>query len=116
MDEESANFGSVMAGVEEVVVAVGPLICAVEGLALAPAAAGDNDRRGLRFRRAMLYNQICAVGNELRIDAEDSGQRPFHLRGSVVLGLEPTDRGVNERAEDGKVGVKCGTDAEVGLH
>src|SRR6266478_6792764 len=99
MDEESANFGSVMAGVEEVVVAVGPLICAVKRLALAPAAAGDDGRRGLRFRRAMLYNQICAVGNELRIDAKDSGQRAFHLRGSVVLRLESADRGVDEREE-----------------
>jgi hypothetical protein len=38
------------------------------------------------------------------------------LRGSVILGLEPTDRGVDERAEDRKVSEKCGTDAEVGLH
>jgi hypothetical protein len=30
--------------------------------------------------------------------------------------LESADRGVDERAEDRKVGEKCGTDAEVGLH
>jgi len=38
------------------------------------------------------------------------------LRGSVVLRLESADRGVDERAEDGKVREKCRTDAEVGLH
>ncbi len=116
MDEESANLGGVMTRVEEVVVTVGPLVCAVKRFAFAPAAAGDDQRRGLRFRRAVLDDQVCAVGNELRIDTENGGQRAFHLRGTVILGLEPADGSVDERAEDGKIREKCGTDAEAGLH
>src|ERR1700687_4365770 len=112
MDEESANFGGVMARVEEIVVAVGPLIGAVEGLALAPSTTGDDERLRRRFGWAMLDDQIGAVGNELGIDTEDGGQRAFHLRGRVILGLEAADGGVDERAEDGKVGEKGGADAE----
>ena len=105
-----------MTRVEEVVVAVGPLVCAVERLAFAPAAAGDDERRRLRFGRAMLDYEICAIGYELRIDTEDGRQCAFHLRGSIVLGLEAADGGVDERAEDGKIGEEGGTDAEVCLH
>lgn len=116
MNEEGANLGCVMMRVEEVVVPVGPLIGAVEGFAFAPAATGDDDQRGLRFRRAILDNQVCAVGNELSIDSEDSGERALHLRLSVVLRLELTDRSVDEGAEDGKIRKKGGTDARVCLH
>jgi hypothetical protein len=38
------------------------------------------------------------------------------LRRGVILGLEAADRGGDESAEDGKVGEKCRTDAEVGFH
>jgi hypothetical protein len=64
----------------------------------------------------MLDYQVRAVGYELGIDTKDSCERAFHLRGSVVLRLETPDGGVDERAQDGKVGEKCGTDAEVSLH
>ena len=116
MDEERANFGGVMARVEEIVVAVGPLVCAVECFALAPSTTGDDERLRRRFGGAMLDDQIGAVGDELGIDTEDGGQRAFHLRGSVILGLEAADRCVDERAEDGKVGKEGGTDAEAGWH
>src|SRR4029077_1910804 len=89
---------------------------AVECFALAPAAAGDDERLRRRFGWAMLDDQVGAVGNELGIDTEDGGQRAFHLRGSVILGLEAADRGIDERAEDGKVGEEGGTDAEAGRH
>jgi hypothetical protein len=42
MYEESANLRGVVTRVEEVVVAVGPLVGAVEGFAFAPAPAGDD--------------------------------------------------------------------------
>ena len=95
---------------------VGPLIRAIECFAFAPAAAGDEERLRRRFGWAMLDDQVSAVGDELRIDTEDGGQRAFHLRWSVILDLQAADRGVDQRAEDGKVRKEGGADAKAGRH
>ena len=116
MNEEGANLSSVMMRVEQVIVPVVPLIGPVKSFALAPAAAGDDDWRSLRFRRTILDNQEGTVRDELSIDSEDGSQRTFHLCGSVVLRLEAADGGINERAEDGKVSSGGRADADVCLH
>lgn len=96
--------------------AIGPLIGAVERVAFAPAAAGDDDRCRLRLRRTILHNQIGTVGYELSVNPENRRQRAFHLRGGVVLRLQPTDGRVNQLAQDGQVCENGGTYAEVWLH
>jgi hypothetical protein len=116
MDEERADLGRVVKWVEKVVVAVGPLICAVESLAFAPAATSDHDGRRLRFRRAIFNNQVGAVGDELGVDTEDGGERALSLRGSVVVRLKLTYGGFNQRTQEGEVRFDGGTDAEIRLH
>jgi hypothetical protein len=115
MNEKGADFGGVATWVEKIVVPVGPLVGAVEGFAFAPSAAGNDDRRRIRLRGTILHNQIRTVGNELCVDAENRGQRAFHLRGSVVLRLESANGRVDQVAEDGQVCENGGTYAEVWL-
>src|SRR6266478_1990442 len=50
VNEEGADFCGVPAGVEKIVLAVGPLVGAVERFALAPAAAADDERASGCFR------------------------------------------------------------------
>src|SRR6266852_2862862 len=47
-NEEGANLCGIAARVEQIIVAVGPLVGAVQSLAFAPAAAAYDDRLGLR--------------------------------------------------------------------
>src|SRR4029077_11247605 len=96
--------------------AVGPLIGAVKSLSFAPASARDDRWRDLRVRRAMLHNQIGAVGDELRIHAEDGCQRAFPLRRSVIVGLETSNRRIDEHAQHCQVSKKRGTHVGVWRH
>src|SRR5882762_7266002 len=64
----------------------------------------------------MLRNEIGAIGDEVRVHAEDGLQRAFSLRGGVVIGLEAADGSVDENAQDREVGKNSGTNAEVWQH
>src|SRR5205085_687241 len=86
MNEEGADLGGIVIRIEQVVVPIGPLIGAVQSFSLAPSTARDDFLVRERFRGTIFHNEIGAVGDELRVDAENTGQRTFSLRESVVTG------------------------------
>src|SRR6266581_32626 len=96
MDEESANFCRIAKGIQQSILASRPVIAAVKGLALAPAAATNDHACGLRVFCASAFecaglglrHNVRSVGDELAIDAKDGFERAFHLRWSVVLRLQ----------------------------
>src|SRR5262249_6964565 len=95
MNEERANLRRVALRIQQLILAAGPMIAAVERLALAPAAAANDD--ALRaWTRLGLGNNIGTVGNELAVHAQNRFQRAFDLRRSVVLRLQAADGSFNQ--------------------
>src|SRR5580765_1835915 len=102
MNKECAYFGGITGGIKQVILAIVPAVTAVERLSLAPAATSDDD--GLlpieRLRNSF-NQQVCAIVNELAINAEDGAQCAIDLLRRVVLGLQMPHGSINQRVQDG---------------
>ncbi len=95
MDEKSANLCRIAMRVQQRILASGPMVAAVERLALAPATTTNDLRPGFRvpcstaLRKigAGFRNDIRSVGDELAINAKYGFERALDLRRRVVLRL-----------------------------
>lgn len=107
MHEEGADFGGVRGWIEEGIFARDPDVAAVQRLTSAPAAAADD------YPAAGFRDEIGAVGDELAINSEDFAQSGVDLLRTVVAGLQATDGGVDEVAQDWDIGVPGDADGNV---
>src|SRR5205823_13866158 len=88
-------------GIQQGILAAGPMVAAKESLAPAPASAADNHPVSRRLRlpcvalrgACRFRHKIGAVGDELAVDAKNGLQRAFDLRESVVFGLQAASGG-----------------------
>jgi hypothetical protein len=108
MNEEGANFGSVVLRVEQDRLAARPLVAAIKGFSFAPAAAAYDDWRPSRWLRGrvardhirfFLRDEIGSVGDELSIHAIHRRQGALNLGWSVVPRLQSANRGVDQRSQ-----------------
>ena len=95
MDKEGADLGGIGRGIEQRVLALAPSVTAVQGFALAPAAAPCNSRQA-RIRNGGFRDKVSAVGDQLAVHAEHAAQRRLALRFGVVLDLQRADGSVNK--------------------
>ena len=106
VDEDGADLCGVGGGVERLDDAVGAVVAAEEGFAEAPAAAaGKNTGLACGFG-----DEVSLVDDELRIEAESVADCALNLLGGVVVGLQATDRLLDELMERGDIG--CGREAD----
>ena len=92
IDEECANLRCIDRGIELGLVASRTRITAEQRAPLAPAAAGDE--LAVRFR-----DEVGAIQDQLRVDAERAAQRAFDLRRRVVIGAELA-RGARDQVDE----------------
>src|SRR5579862_2134062 len=113
MNEEGANFGSVVLRVEQRRLAASPLIAAIKGFALAPTPTSDNGPA--RFR-AFFRHKIRFVRYQLSINPIDGCERAFNLRGRVILRLQAADGGIDQIPKNGNVGGGSGSNVNLHAH
>lgn len=114
MDEDGADFCGVVVGIQEFGFADGGVVGAKESFAFAPAAAGDDGF--CIFGSFGFGDEVGLVGDELCIEAEDSAEGAFDLRGSVVSRLEDADGRFDEGVERWDVGWSGEADMEARRH
>jgi len=96
MDEEGADAGGVLGGIEKGVLPCPAAITAEHGLAPAPATAAD----GLAV---CLDHEIGGVVDEVAVHPKDRAKRRRHLRGRVVPRLQGAHGERNELLQRGNV-------------
>jgi hypothetical protein len=109
MHEEGTNLGRIPGGIEQRIFAVGTLIAAVERFALAPSAAGYDDRPLLRYLFGYEAGPVCY---QLAVDTINRAQRTFDLRWRVVFGLKAADAGFDDFAQSSPIGGSGGANLE----
>jgi hypothetical protein len=97
MDEERADLCRVHGRIELGGVAVGALVAAEERAPLAPAAAAGD-------APFCFHDEVGAVADELRVDAERAGERALDLRIAVVTTAQAACRGSDQRGEGRQIG------------
>jgi len=127
VDEEGADFCGVVKGIEQRILAAGPVIAAVKSFAFAPATAADKDvLRGLillvilltgtHFGSRMRFgNEVRSVRDQLSVDAEDRFECAFNLRGSIVFRLQAAHGSFDKFAEHGNIGGNSEAKTDRGL-
>src|SRR5262249_5084061 len=110
VDGEGADFSGVGGGSQKLTVTGGGRGTADKSFASAPGAACGYD--GFSSGVGRFDDEIGLVGDELRIEAEDSAEGAFDLSGSVVVGLKDADGRFDEGAERRNVGVGGRSDVE----
>src|ERR1019366_5250379 len=97
MNEDGANFCVICLRIEELILAVGTVVAAKQGFAVAPSAASDNSHRSFGVRN--LRHEVVLVGDQLRIQPQSMTESPFDLGGRVVVRLEAPHRLFDEVME-----------------
>src|SRR6267142_5416321 len=108
MDEERANLRGIVKGIEKLVFSARPAVTAIQSLALAPAAATDNQTRGsvilwfmaLTSARYCLRDEVRPVGNQLAIHSKNGLERTFNLRRRIIVRLQAAYGRSDERLQD----------------
>jgi hypothetical protein len=102
MNKECAYLCGVNGGIEQVILASMPAVAAEERLAFAPTATRDNYWLLLPFgcQWNRFNHEICAIANELAINAEDGAERDVDLRRRVILGLQTPHGRIDQLAQD----------------
>ncbi len=112
MDEDGANFGGVVHGIEQVGGdGLELMIAAVEGLAAAPTATAGETSLFSGLAAFGEGEEIGSIGDELAVDGEDRCERGLALlRG--VLDLQDADGGGDQLANAGDVVRGCDLEAK----
>ena len=108
VDEDGTDPGGVVGWIEDGAEAGGTVVAAEEGSAEAPAAAGDELRRGW-----LGGDEVGAVGDELGVETEGVAEGTFDLGGGVVIGLEAANGELYELLKGGDVPFRREADCDV---